>query len=123
MVPFRTINMYAGQTFATSIAFVDDQGVPIELSGRAARMQARTSIDAPLAVLTLSTDDGTIVLDSGGVLRFNLDAAATALLGAGVYDAQQWVFDIELVTPGAPPVVRRILTGVIVFWPEITRME
>lgn len=120
-VPFRTLNMYQGQDFTTEIEFVEaDTGLPIDMTGRSARMQARTSIDAPEAVLSLSTDLGTIVL-AGGVLRFQVPAMVTAMLGG--HDVEQWVFDVELVTPGPTPSVRRILTGVIVFWPEITRVE
>ena len=120
-VPFRTLNMYQGQDFTTEIEFLDGAtGLPIDMTGRAARMQARESIESPVAILSLSTDDGTLVL-AGGVLRFQVPAAATALLGA--HDTEQWVYDIELITPGPTPSVRRILTGVIVFWPEITRME
>lgn len=123
-VPFRTLNMYQGASFATEIQFVDGEtGEPLDLTGRTARMQARTSIEDPVATLNLSTEDGTLVLQGDGVLRFNVSAADTALLGAGTYDVQQWVYDIELVTPGPTVSVRRVLTGVVVFWPEITRME
>src|SRR5690606_25485891 len=99
--------MYQGQDFTTEIEFLDgESGLPIDMSGRSARMQARTSIEDPLAMLSLSTDDGTIAL-AAGVLRFQVPAMVTSLLGR--HDVEQWVFDIELVTPGPTPSVRRIL--------------
>ncbi len=122
-IPFRTLNLYQGQTFRTEIAFLSPDGTPIEMAGRQARMQARESIESPVAILDLSTDQGTLELDPGGIVRFNLTAAQTAQLGSGSHDVEQWVFDLELFVPGAVEVVRRVLTGVIVFWPEITRTE
>lgn len=122
-VPFRTLNLYQGQTFRTEIEFLDADGMPIEMAGREARMQARTSIESPTPVLDLSTAAGTLELDTGGIVRFNLTAAQTAQLGSGSHETEQWVYDLELFTPGPVEVVRRVLTGVIVFWPEITRTE
>ena len=116
---YRTLNIYQGQTFKDQLLFVDGDNLPIDLSAKTARMQVREAIDSPV-IFELSSADG-IVLGSDGLLTFDMSAADTAALGLGQYDIQQWVYDLELTTPGTPDVVDRVLTGTISFSPEITR--
>lgn len=118
---FETIHIYGGQTLSHQFLFVDGDGNAVPLGSYEARMQAREEVSSPEPRLDLSTDDGTIAVDDTGLLTLNLTAEATAALVAGVYDTQTWVFDLELVSPGATPVVRKPLTGVIIVHPEITR--
>lgn len=117
-----TLFVYQGQTFDDEVLMLDKATKePIDLSGRTARMQVRASIDSPTVIFELTSDAGQLVLNADGVLRFNMSADDTAALNAGVYEPQQWVYDLELVTPGATPVVERALTGAVVFSPEVTR--
>lgn len=117
----QTLTIYGGQTFRDQFLFVDRAGDPVDLLGRSVRMQAREDIASPDTKLDLSTDNGTIEIGADGLLAFNLDAEATAALVDGVYDIQTWVYDLEITTPAAPPVVDRVMTGVVVVHPEITR--
>lgn len=117
---FRTINMYQGQTFKDQFLFVDGDDLPIDLSGKTARMQVRESIDSQDIIFELATGAG-ITLGADGLLTFDMSAADTAALAVGQYDPQQWVYDLEITTPGTPDLVDRVLTGVVTFSPEITR--
>lgn len=118
---FQVIQVYAGATLRTTFLFLDSAGDPVPLSARSARMQAREDVGSPEVKLELSSDDGTIVLGDDGTCQLLLDAEATAALSEGIYDTQTWVFDLEIVTPGATPVVDRVLTGNVIVHPEITR--
>lgn len=117
----RVLHIYQGQTFRDRLRITDGDGVLIDLSALSARMQVRTSIEAPLALIELSTEDGRITLAADGILTFNLTADETTALGAGSFDTQQWVYDLEIITPAVTPIVDRILSGVVVFYPEVTR--
>lgn len=117
----QTLTIYGGQTLRDPFQFVDGDGEPVDLTGRSARMQAREAVSSPEVKLELSTDDGTIVIGPDGLLTLSLDAEATAALVDGVYDVQTWVYDLEITTPASPPVVDRVMTGVVVVHPEITR--
>ena len=94
---------------------------PVPLAGRSARMQMREEVASPVVKLELSTDGGTITLDDDGLLTFSVDAEATAALVDGVYEIQSWVYDLEITTPAATPVVDRVMTGLVIVHPEITR--
>lgn len=117
---FRTINMYQGQTFKDQFLFVDGDNLPLDLTGKTARMQVRESIDSQDIIFELATGAG-ITLGADGLLTFDMSAADTAALAVGQYDPQQWVYDLEITTPGSPDLVDRVLTGVVTFSPEITR--
>jgi len=122
MTPINhTFHMYQGQTFADELLFTDGAGAPIDLSAKSARMQVRTSIESPTVIIELTTANTRIVLTALGVCRFNVTAEDTGELFEGVYEIQQWVYDLEFVTPGSPEVVERVRTGAVVFWPQITR--
>ena len=119
---FRTINMYQGQTLRDQLVFVDGAGAPIDLSAKTARMQVRTSIDDPTVIFELTTANGGITMDANGLVTFNMSATATAALFVGIFEPQEWVFDLEIITTAAPTdIVDRVLTGVVTFSPEITR--
>lgn len=117
----RVLHIYQGQTFRDRLRVVDAAGDLIDLSALSARMQVRPTLDSPVIVVELTTEDGRIALAADGMLTFNLTAAETAALGAGSYDTQQWVYDLEIITPAITPIVDRILSGVVVFYPEVTR--
>ena len=90
---------------------------PVSLAGYSARMQIRSTAetaDPPLLSLTSPTD---IVLDdTAHTISLNISATATAALtfSAGV-------FDLELVSGDATPVVTKLLSGNIFATEEVTR--
>src|SRR5689334_13264029 len=64
---------------------------PIDLTGATAVMQVRTSYTDPTALVTLTTDDDTLVL-TGKTITPLIPAALTSALLPGVY-----VYDVKLV--------------------------
>lgn len=87
----EVLHVVAGATFQEPLALLDRAGAPVDLSGAVLTFLAKDRIDAPdaQAVLVASTTDATIVVDtpeSGGTLRFDIDAADTnALVPGGSY--------------------------------------
>lgn len=115
---FIVLHVYKGQTFNDVLTFLDPDDVPINLTGRDARMHVRGSIESPDVLMDLSSAAGEITLGAGGELGFNVDAATTAALPSG-HDAVQWRYDLEWVL--ADGTVERPIEGVVVVWPEVTR--
>lgn len=89
---------------------------PIDLTGCTARMQIRTSIDAPdPPILELTTENSGIVLgDDNGTI----DVLITATQTAGLQFATG-VYDLEIET--ASGFVTRLLKGAVSLDKEVTR--
>jgi hypothetical protein len=106
------LNIEQGATFTLAMFYQDDNGAAVDLTGRTARMQLRTSIDGEVEI-ELTTENSRIIID-GPRGQITLSIAATdteELTGGGVYD-------LELVQ-GA--IVERILEGFYKVKPEVTR--
>lgn len=115
-----------GSTFSRLIEIeqpdlaVDPTGQTFEdfdLNGYTARMQVRRTIDSSTAMVTLTTENGGLVINqapgSSNNLNIYMDNTTTAtLLNSGVYD-------IEIINDGGE--VSRILQGVFTVSPEVTR--
>jgi hypothetical protein len=90
--------------------------VPVDLTGCTARMQVRASVNSPTVLLSLTTENGGIVLGgtAGTVELCILTAEQTAALtwARGVYD-------LEIVYN--PDNVRRLLHGTVTVSREVTR--
>lgn len=93
-------------------------GVPavaVDLTGCAARMQMRAEITAAVPLVTLTTENGGIVLGgTAGTIELIITAQATA--------AMTWtaaVYDLEIVLANGD--VRRLLYGPVTVSPEVTR--
>lgn len=116
---FVVLSIYQGQTYNDVVILEEDDGTPLDLSGKAARMQVRDYRSGPLR-LELTTENGMITLDEEGRITFLVSAAETAALRTQ-YDYEQWVFSLELVTdPGPDEIVETPIFGTVVFYPEIT---
>lgn len=112
---FTVLHMYQGQTFADVVQL----DPPRSLAGEQARMQIRAYRSGPV-ILSLSSSNGRIALDEDGSITFHVTAADTAAIATSA-DWEQWVYDLELFhTVGAEEIVERALSGVVIFWPEIT---
>jgi len=116
---FVVLNMYQGQTYTDSLTLTDAAGVPLDLTGRDARMQVRDDFGA--IKLELSTADGTILpLGTTGVIAFHIAADVLAAIQTS-YDYEQWAYDLELFfLSGTEEIVERPVRGVVLFWPEVT---
>lgn len=102
-----------GQTWDTSFTWkIDDVGV--DLTNYVARMMLRISVDAASPTVSLSTTAGTMSVNSAGAIVLNYPAVSTSSITAGNY-----LYDMELQSPNGN--VRRLLQGIVVVSPEITR--
>lgn len=81
-----------GATFRRSWRWTRD-GVPVDLTGWQGRMQVRRTFAAPDTMLSLTTENGGVLLGSDGtVALYASDAQTSAVPASGRYD-------IELVDP------------------------
>lgn len=104
-----------GATFNLVVTWRNPDQTPIDLTGYTAKMQVRPSKGSADVIATFSTDDATIVLGGSlGTVMFDVDAADTALLPAGVY-----VYDLEMKSSGGQ--VTRLLEGTFTIDAEVTR--
>lgn len=89
---------------------------PVNLTGYTARAQFRATLADSTVLLTLTTENGGIVLGgSAGTITLVVSAAVTA--------AMTWkaaVFDLEMVAPGGT--IRRLMSGTASVSPEVTRV-
>lgn len=104
-----------GANFNLTFRWRDSAGALIDLTGYTARMQVRSSIDADAVLLSLTTENGGIVLGgANGTVELVMIAAQTA--------AQTWlkgVYDLELVRSDG--YVTRFVQGAIATYKEVTR--
>jgi hypothetical protein len=108
------MNVPQGATFTRTFE-VSIDGTPWNLTGYTAAMQVRQSFDSTVAVLTLTSEDG-ITIDDTGSFTVLITAEQTNDLDAGSY-----VYDLELVS--ADDVVTRILpTAPFNVSPGVTRV-
>ena len=107
--------IYQGATFSQSIAWQDENGTPINVTGSAARMQMRASQDEAAPFITLTTENGGIALGgAAGTVTLTISAADTSTL-----TATGGVYDLEIISPGG--IVTRLLQGAIIIIKEVTR--
>lgn len=84
----QSLRIDQGATYALSFEWLDDDGLPIDLTGCTARMQLRATPATPV-LLDLSTENTRLsLLGSTGIVELLVDAPTTAGLscGVGVYD-------------------------------------
>lgn len=91
----------------------------MDLTGYTARMQVREDISSTATLLELTTANGyfAIPTPANGTININVPASVTAALPAN-NDYQIWAYDLEIVNGSY---VRRILTGAVLIYPEVTR--
>lgn len=90
---------------------------PFDLTGYAAKMQVRRTIDSSNVLLELSTFNGALTINPSNAVTneiyINVSASVTASIStSGVYD-------LEIISPSG--VVTRILQGEFFLSPEVTR--
>lgn len=108
--------VYRGATFAEQIAWKDENGTAIDLTGFTARMHMRETVDSATPFLTLTTENGGIALGGAtGTVDLLASAAATSVISASA-----GVYDLELVA-GDGVTVTRLLEGLVTISPEVTR--
>lgn len=121
MIPaFVLLRIYQGQTFRDTVTLTDNAGVPIDLSGRSARMQIREHRAGAL-IIELTTENGRITLDDQGVITFHIPAPLTEMMPVD-NDYAQWVYDLEtaFLDDTGEEIVEKPIFGTVVCFPEIT---
>ena len=108
--------IYQGATFRKRLTWKSPSGVPIDLTGCTARMQARAEVESPTVLLSLTTENGGLTLGgaAGTVDLYVSDEDA----GAITWDAGVW--DLEIVHPSGE--VTRLAQGSIAVSLEVTRV-
>lgn len=105
-----------GATFRKTLTWkAGAPAVPVDLTGCTARLQFRSEIAAATPLVTLTTENGGIVL--GGVL-----GTIELIITAAVTAAFTWtaaVYDLEIVFTSGD--VRRLVYGTVTVSPEVTR--
>lgn len=103
-----------GSTFTRTLVYKVD-GSAVNLTGYTARMQVRKSVTDSTVLLSLATDDSSIVITGAtGTITLTVPATTMAAVSAG-----SWVYDLEIVSSGG--VVTRLIEGKFVVTPEVTR--
>lgn len=115
-----TLQAYQGQTWDDSIVVNQADGTPTDLTGYSARMQIREEYSSPTAFLELTAGNGrlSIPTPADGTIVFNVTASDMAALDLN-YEPKALFYDLEIYTGAG--YVQRILEGIIILWPEITR--
>lgn len=104
-----------GATFRLPCTWKDENGTPVDLSLYTAQMQIREEIASSAALISLSSGTGEIELGAAlGTILVTIPATTTA-----TFTWTQGVYDLELtdLTGG----VTRLLQGVVIVSPEVTR--
>jgi hypothetical protein len=110
------IRIEQGATFALPITWrAGNPAVAVNLTGCTARMHVRRALSASEILLSLTTENGRIVLGGlAGTVVLALTAAETAAI-----DWAHGVYDLEIVF--GTGVVRRLLVGNVSVSREVTR--
>lgn len=115
MAAFYHLVIDQGATLRDSFIYKDSHSVAIDLTGYSARSQIRTSHSALTPILSISTQNSTIIITPlTGVITFAVPATTTAALTPGNY-----VWDLEIVDGAG--VVTRLVGGTCTITPEVTR--
>jgi hypothetical protein len=112
----RDIIVEQGATFSLQItSWKDENGTVIDLTGYTARLQMRTAYSSVDAFLTLTTENGGIVLGGGsGSISISASAAATAAI-----KQSKGVYDLEMIAPSG--FITRLIQGDVTISKEVTR--
>lgn len=114
--PAQTYDITAdqGATYSLVITYENTAGTPINLTGYTARMQLRASYTSAAAALSLTTENGRIVLGGAlGTITLLVEAATMETL-----EAKTYVYDLELINGST---VIRLLQGLFVNRPNATK--
>jgi hypothetical protein len=105
-----------GATLHEVAVWKDSARNVINVSGYTARMHVRDSIESANPTLSLTTENGRIVV-YGSEGRFDLTVSASDMTGIS---AGKYIYDLEVIAPGTG-IVTRLMMGNFVVRGEVTR--
>lgn len=123
--PLRVnLTCWPGQTFDEQLVLQDSSSPPnpVDITGQSAEMQLRVEVADAAPVATWSSDTGELILGgTDGTITFNVSGAALQAL-APDNEPATFFYDIVLTDPSeTPPKTRRVVEGVVVTDPAVTR--
>ncbi|MGB9693459.1 MAG: hypothetical protein ACPLYF_01295 [Fervidobacterium sp.] len=111
------LTIYQGSTFLKEFQWkVGSPPTPIDLTGYKAKMDIREKISSPSPIITLSTENGRVILKdpTNGIFTLEISAADTSHL-----KFKSAVYDLEFISPTG--FVQRLIEGNVYLSPEVTR--
>ena len=102
-----------GATFSRTLTVKDANGDARDLSSHTARMQVRRTVSSSSTLITLTTENGRISLNSSGEITLSITAVDTASITDG------GVYDLEIISSGGA--VERVVEGNFYLDLEVTR--
>ena len=109
---------YRGDTKVFTLSFKDGAGNPIDITGHELWFTMKKAVDDSDANAVLQKQ---IIFPAGeasqgGTGTLTLESTETGAIEPGVY-----LYDVQKVIPGSPPVVATLMSGKISVLPDITR--
>jgi hypothetical protein len=108
----QTVNLalYEGDDFWLDLTVSDAAGGPADLTGMVAKSQIRKTA-SEVADQLLATFDCVI---AGNIVHLHLPSSAAAML------SQSGVWDCQIATTGAPPLITTLAAGAVTVTPQVT---
>lgn len=117
------LSIWQGQTYDQQFLLQDSSTPPnpINLTGFTAQMMLRNDVSDPSPVATWGTTSGELVLGgTNGLLSFNVPGSKSQALPTSD-EPTAYVYDILLTSSSTPPFTQRVMQGVVVVYPAVTR--
>lgn len=116
-----TFTLYQGQTWQNILALKDSAGVAQNLTGYTARMQIRENVGDDDILLELTTVNGRLTITPlTGEITILVSSTVMAALDLD-FETVSWVYDLEIISADATPIVTRVMQGAVLVVPEVTR--
>lgn len=112
------LNIYQGASWDYTLTW-QTGGTPVNLTNYGARMQVRETHASSTAILSLVAGTGITLGGTAGTILLQASATQTAAISATPPGPQQYVYDLELVSPSST--VIRLVEGRVLVYPEVTR--
>lgn len=113
----KVLEIDQGSEFVWIFRLKDEAGY-VDLSGYSAALQVREKVMDEEALVSLTSGSGITLnyLGDNGRVRVRLTATQTRAL---TFD--RGVFDLEIYPTGDADSTRRLVSGRVILWPEVTR--
>lgn len=103
-----------GSDYVASIAYTDDEGDIVNMSGYTSRMQVRRFAGSIESVLSLTNTSGMTISATAGTVALSISSSALTAVPAGKY-----AYDLEVIDNGGK--VTKLLQGTFTVEAEVTR--